>query len=288
MVEKGHSPKPFLSLGATERLLEITAMSTRDRLICLSFAMIFFSCRNELNREYKDLVCSYSKDSFNKYSLVYTQANDSINNWLQDSLSITLSFFLNPWKLDSAICFNSDSTRLFTTLNRQQKGHKDGNSDNINELGGALIQGRWYFMLGASWPIVREYYQDSIYAPLTYEELSTIAHKEVFPNHSIDPVTGKYIFNEAFFEATFFEPFDDICKNNPNRKACCDSVWVAHSKKQKNQKLDPTELAQIKREMETSVRPYYEPYAPRTWWQRVWHPFEPKMFGRQKEDDPFK
>lgn len=298
--------KPSLdsSLGATERLLVLKASKPFSRHI-LSVAMggffkylrprmvelrigskllllggfivfLFISCNKEEKKDFQnDLFDDYLNLNFNSYSKIHKQINDSLQKWVQDSLTVTESFFYHPYKVDSVLCFNSDSTRLFTTINKRIGEFKDAVQDNITELGGAFIQGRWYFVLMGSNVIDRGSYQDSVYAPLTFEELSYIAHKEIFPMPNKDSVTGKMYFN---LDNLFYH---SDCEGRPNQRQCQDEKIVEQNQwrpwKNEGRYLDKEEVEKIKQEMAASVRPP-EPVKTKTLWEMWFDKKEEKIF----------
>ncbi len=250
-------------------------------LLLITF-LALHSCKEAEAPIETDSLEVYSKKYFTSYKTHYGEINTSIAQWLHDSLSIALPYYLYPYQVDSVICFNSDSTRLFSTINCRIEGVQDAKGDNIREIGGAKIHGNWYFLLGASWPISRIEYQDSMYAPLTFKELSYIAHQRIFPKHRFDPQKNKWSFDTSFFEATFYESIPE-CKGRSTRNACYDSVWLAKWEKLKTEKLSPSKIEHTKLEMQGSARPS-EPYEARTWWERFRDPFKPKVFGRKREE----
>ncbi len=258
--------------------------------ILLLGLLVTFGCKKIINDElHRDELSLYGKNNFNTYRDLYEQVGDSIRSWISDSLvNVRPVFYNTSWRVDSVICFNKDSTRMYTAICERHTAHKDGKVDFITELGGAYIDDHWYFLVGASNLIDRVAFQDSIYAPLTFEELSIIAHLRVLPNYVKDSVTGKYSFSEAFFEETFYKPFDYLCKGHKNRKACCDSVWLDKVKSLHSKKIKSEEVDDFKLTMNNSIRPP-EPWHPkRDWWERWTDPYKPKMFGRKTEDEPLK
>jgi len=202
-----------------------------------------------------DVLAEYQKQFFRSYEHLYTEIKDSVQGWIHDSLLISLPYQVHPYQVDSIISFNEDSTRIFTTLNCRTEGYTNARSDDIQELGGAKIEGRWYFLMGNNWPIVRENYHEDAFAPLSFKELRAIAHKEIFPNYEMDPIKNEWRFDKAFFKAKFYDAFPE-CKTATDQGHCYDSTWKAKWQNQKTRKLDPVELESIKKEIKGGLIPF--------------------------------
>src|SRR5690554_2329604 len=116
-------------------------MLKKDKLIY--FVLIFIllcSCQEERKKKIElinidfndDIAKEYQLAHFSSYEGIYNGINDSINKWISDSLAVTKSiFFENYWQVDSVICFNEDSTRLFTTVNKSDRAFLDSIFDYI-------------------------------------------------------------------------------------------------------------------------------------------------------------
>jgi hypothetical protein len=152
-------------------------MLKKDKFsVLLLVFLLLISCKDS-EREFSYTDKIYSTE---KYKKIHLAAIDSINKWIIDSLSVTGLEFNNKWKLDNRLFFNSDSTRLFTVILDVDTIYKNSPSDNIRDFGGAKIGGKWYFFfMGVSEPVDRSYWQDSVYAPLTFEELSYVAYERI-------------------------------------------------------------------------------------------------------------
>ncbi|MGK0315820.1 MAG: hypothetical protein ACI86M_002052, partial [Saprospiraceae bacterium] len=122
---------------------------------------------------------AYVVENFDQYKHIRESLVDTLHQWKQDSLNCSSQFFFDDaWEVDSILIFNNDSTRLFTTVNEKNLG-KSSKSDMIEGIVGIKKHGRWHFHFGANRIIPRSSYQDSIYSPMTFEELSHIGHIRV-------------------------------------------------------------------------------------------------------------
>lgn len=188
-----------------------------------------------------------SKMKFPLYKKKYDDVNDTIQSWVNQNLSYTKFLYLNNWQIDSTFLFNNDSTKFYTIILCNSNA-KNSIQDDIHELGGVKINGKWYLLLGATWAIERSYYQDSIYSTLSFEELQYVAYENAFKKFS----NNKFALSNQFFNYTFF---DYACKFNGNYEHCCDSLIIATTKNIHHTVIGQEELNEIKSYIFESLQP---------------------------------
>ena len=223
----------------------------RFGLIAITFCLL--SCDIGKNVYHQnDSLNGYTDKYFKNYHTLYHSANDSIAKWVNDSLAIIGCIYGNPVKLDSIFCFNKDSTRLYTTLNKRKENFKDATSDLILEFGGALIHDKWYFFfLSGSMVVPREMYKKDIHTTLSFRTLSKLAHKELHSKAFVFAKNGTYKVDEEFFKKTFNSTVFKGCIGN-DTEACYDSMTLVHCKEKYNYKLSREEIEEIKKAMKES------------------------------------
>lgn len=225
--------------------------------IIFIIALTVLGCKRPLDNNLK----RYQTEIFPKYKNVYSAAQDSIYYWIENNLENSAMESILGFKIDSLIIFNESKTKLLGTSLSQDKSTK---SDCIKKLCGSNINGKWYFYFGASYVIMREGYQDSIYSPLTFSELSYIAHKEILSDAIIQNPDGTFSSNEKFFKDYFDKSrwAADSCTT----QASFDSLIVYRAGEKYKHKLDKLEIERIKLEMQNSVRP---PEPPGLWFRKL-------------------
>jgi hypothetical protein len=169
------------------------------------------------------------------------------------------------------VVFNNDSSRLFTNLIMKSCSNKDAIFDYLNAVGGAKIKGKWYYFFGMQPVIDRASYQDSIYSPLSFDELSYLAREHLQDAYTIN-ADGSISTNDRFFDFMYNRNGWGLPANST--VAQIDSLIVAKTTAIRKEKIDPQELADIKKEMAASVRPP-EPKIETSFWE--------KIFGRKKK-----
>ena len=245
--------------------------------------IILFSCEKlEQNDVYINIQnrSNYISKNFNNYKSIYMLANDSISFLIKSQLDITKSIAFEEYQLDSILIFNSEKTRFYTIINRRHEKFKNSPFDGIEDFGGAKINGKWYFFfMGVSSPVRREDWQDSVYAPLTFEELSYVAYESHFKTLVKNINEGKLEKNEEIFKKRLFFDISGI-KNitDERRKQFEDSVILAITKEKYKYKLAPKEIADIKQSIAESKLPADKPLVKSySWWEILQYgekPFE--------------
>jgi hypothetical protein len=215
----------------------------------------------------------YNKND--KQSKIQNMIVDTLNNWCINSVAQSKQLLHHEWHIDSSIVFNIDSNLIYTTVNTKLSGFKSATIDDISDLGGAKINGKWYFFfMNVSMPVERALYQDSIYAPYTFNELSYIAHKHRFSQVVDWSADGKYKVKEAYFIKNFYNAISKDCMPAQSNRHCFDSIVVKLNKDYYTHKLSKEEINEISKAMSESLRPP-EPKIETSFWE--------KIFGREKK-----
>jgi hypothetical protein len=241
-----------------------------SNLLILLTSIILSSCGNANPDNEFEIKHIFVEQNFHKYEFLYSQANDSLKYWIKDSLSIATYFVTNPaYSIESVFIFNIDSTRFYTVVIKQDTGNKDAVYDYVLDFGGAKINGKWYFFfMGVSSPVERSNWQDSVYAPLTFEELSYVAYEWNFKTLIKNINEGHPEKNEAFFRNTFFN--NKQCLSSADPKKCFDDRILRKVGGEYAYKLDPKEIADIKRAMAESKIPSDKPLViERSFWDKL-------------------
>ena len=215
---------------------------------------------------------NYLRSNFNKYDKVYTAINDTISSWIEYSLAnVIYNMSDKEYQIDSLLVFNSECNRLYSNFLIRIVGFKDSYTDAMYGLGGAKIKGKWYFFFGITTYIRRETYQDSIYSPLSFDELSYLSRQELCSAYTIN-ADGSITTNDSFFDFMYKRSGWGLPDGSSLEQL--DSTIVAKTEEVRKMKIDPKELEDIKKEMARSVR-LPEPKEETTLWQ--------KIFGKEKK-----
>ncbi len=286
-------------------------------------AMILISCSKEVKQRANsmDYASEYQTQNFHKYKNVYDVAYDALDNWNENGHSKLSLHNKDEYLLDSAIVFNHDTTRLYGAIIFRGSFYSVG--DYAEEFYGAKINSRWYFLTGGGLHIPRVFYQDSMYAPMTFKELSYVAHVNFIQNYLIKKSDGsfegdderinKYILNSdtyGCYHCTTKEQNDSlflakVYENNAKRKSQAEIDKILEEATATRRPLEPpidpktghghtAWTGKTDKESAFNDKVYYPKdtidgphpfYKKRNWWQKYWYPFEPRIFGRKNEDD---
>ena len=247
--------------------MDMFNLGIKSKLIIL---LLFISCSKQ-NNKIKSFFNPYFEKKIIESKFIYKELSDTILSWKYDSLMVSKPYFVNDrWKIDSLIILSSDSTRLFATMMRQKKTVP---ADGLEDIGGANINGKWYFFFGSSTVIDRATYQDSIYSPLTFDELSYLARQNLAGAFYKDE-NGSVKVRDNFFN--FMDDPNGWGLPPGSTRKDIDSVIVAQNKEMHTRKIDLKEIEQIKADMAKSVRPK-EPKKQLKWYEHIFPP-KKKLF----------
>lgn len=233
----------------------------------------------------------YIKNKFNSYQSIYNTVRDSFIAWESDSLEISGSYFFDDhWTIDSCIVFNSDSTVLQTNLIMQSGAFKNSVFDYLNSVIGFKVNNRWYLFYGGSTVLNRINYQDSMYSPLSFDELSYLSRSELKMWYFVAD-DGKILPNNRAFDSILNPKEFGLTKNCTDHQL--DSAIIARSYAYSKEKMDLSEIESINKEISTSVRPP-EPYLKKSLWEKLfgekklfeskeWKEYLHKKYGRIQE-----
>jgi hypothetical protein len=241
------------------------------KYIILVFIFTLFSCNDNLQK--RELIKEPMINEFRHSNVIIKSITDTLLFWKSDSINSVKYFYNSDCKILNEFVINQDSNLIFTYLISRDTGYKNSVLDYQYDLGGAKINGKWYFFFGATTAIDRASYQDSIYSPMTFDELSYLARENLsgalYQNES-----GEVKVRESFFD--FMDDPNGWGLPAGSTRKDIDSVIVARNKEMRQYKIDLKEIEQIKAEMAKSVRPK-EPIPDLKWYKKNF-PKEKKLF----------
>lgn len=234
------------------------------------FALVsILSCKYNKTMYFNPLQKEYVISNFHTYNHIYKAICDTLDKWKVDTLAnSTQYFFGGSHQVDSMLVFNSDTTRL-RGFHLEQNVFLDADTDRLSQLAGAKIKNKWYFFFGPSIHVDRASYQDSVYAPLSFDELSYLAREHLRK--------ALYRDEEGIIKA--HDNFFKIIQGKYSNDSLFELHVLDYNRRFQLGKIDKTELEEIKKEISSSVQPP-EPPDTRNWFQKK---FGPKKLFETKE-----
>jgi hypothetical protein len=161
----------------------------------------FFSCDNYEKKEKRQrelyYVNSVKAVGLYEYYTVYTQANDTINTWIQNGWGYKMQKSALEWQLDSLICFNQIGNKcIMAIMNRESE--RVNNS--INHFYGVKIKDSWYFFRGPTLYAFSEFYNLPPKVPLSFEKLKQIATMHIYQGYLKKGKKGEWEINDKSFD----------------------------------------------------------------------------------------
>lgn len=211
-----------------------------NKLCCiLLLIVIVTSCRwelssDELRQKRKDSYqVSVSAVGYDNYWTIYNAMNDSVKVWAKNELGL-YKYFNNDsikygitYQIDSLLCFNIQKNMCFTAILRRHIDEEEV-MDSIWHFFGIKINNQWYFFDGASLGLPREYYQEDIHVPLSFEKLKELAMKHLYQGYIHRSKDGSWEINDAFFNEYYkYDAFSNPIRTDAER----DSSWLKACRK---------------------------------------------------------
>jgi len=244
-----------------------------NKFIILALLSIL-TCVSKNNRLSKEVIIQKNIElKFEKYKSVYLQMTNEIQTKISNRNKSVITQLFSDFMIDKLIVFNSDSTKLFTTINTLKRNNTKISSDLIQSLYGVKIDGKWLLFLGANLIALRESYKNNKYEPFSWDEISYVAHEQMFGRFlSIDSDNNLSI-NSHLVE-TEINPWY-LAGAHISDEGTDDERFIRLWNYENSQTLDSLEIAQIKQDItETKVK-LYEPIKRLTWWDKLWGAQDP-------------
>lgn len=203
------------------------------------------------------------------YDNVYKDISNEIDRMKKDSLKSTLLNFIHESKIDKLFIFNKEKTKFYTTLNTSARIYSHSTSDLIQSLYGVKIEGKWYVFLGHQNLIAkRDGYKYNKYEPFTWEELSYMAHEQMFGRYISVDKSGSLLINYDQLDKD--TGVRELTGKIPGEYTTSDDAFISLNEYYKAQTLDSIEIAQMKEEIEIGKNKPRDPIKKVTWWDRLW------------------
>jgi hypothetical protein len=233
-------------------------------------ALILLSCQMKNSRFKNELVIQdFIRDNFEEYRHVHDTLNDIIENRVKMNFKSAKSLISKTgFNVDKLIIFNKDKTKLYTTVNSINHINAIGSSDLIQSLYSVKIEGKWYVFLGANLIAMRDDYKYNKYEPFTWDEISFMAHQQMFSRYISITDNGKLIPKSDNVEK-YVDP-EHIGGSSISQEGTEKERFIRLWEFENSQILDSTEIAQMKAEIEAGKDKPKDPTKKVTWWDRLW------------------
>ena len=115
---------------------------------------------------------------------------------------------------------------------------------------------------------MRDGYKYNKYEPFTWEEISFMAHEQMFDRYISIDKSGSLIINYDQLDKD--TGVRELTGKIPGEYTTPDDAFISLNEYYETQTLDSTEIAQIKEDIEAGKNKPRDPIKKVTWWDRVW------------------
>ena len=217
------------------------------------------------------VIQDFIKDNFNDYKHIHDTLNDIIEYRVKMKVKSAKSLISKTgFQVDNLIIFNKDKTKLYTTLNSVNPINAIGSSDLIQSLYGVKIEGKWLVYIGHQNLIaMRDSYKYNKYEPFTWDEISFMAHEQMFGRYISIDKSGSLVINYDQLDKD--TGVRELTGKIPGEYSTTDDAFISFiAEYYEAQTMDSLEIAQIKEDIEAGKNKPRDPIKKVTWWDRLW------------------
>ncbi len=224
-----------------------------------------------------DQSIQYVKENFDSYSNVYVEVEEWLNAMItSNKKTVSHLIFYSNFEVDELLLFNKDRTKCIGTINISSVlSNKAASSDDIRRFQGVKINNKWYFFMGATLVLPRDYYKYDMYAPLSFEELSYLARKEfLLPFCKIE--NGQLIENHEAIDK-----YVRIQKGLKFPEGETDENWIINYQNKTKDTISQAEIEKAKRKISGLEKPRSYEIKKLSWWDKL-KGKKPPLFERDE------
>jgi hypothetical protein len=232
------------------------------------------SDRNVDKLEKEIIIQNFISNNFNTYGNIHAEIENSIKNKIKNLNKSTIAQIIRKYRVDNLLVLNKDSTKLYTTINTKTDINAIGSSDLIQSLYAVKIDGKWLVFIGHQNLIaMRDDYKYNKYEPFTWDEISYMAHEQMFGRYISIDKSGSLIINYDQLDKD--TGVRELTGKIPGEYSTPDDAFISLNEYYESQTLDSLEIAQIKEDIEAGKNKPKDPIKRLTWWDKLWGAQEP-------------
>ncbi len=216
------------------------------------------------------IIQNFISKNFNNYSNIHAEIENLIFIRIKNFNKTVTGQLFRQYKVDNLLVFNNDTTKLYTTINSKAGINEIGSSDLIQSLYGVKIDGKWLVFIGHQNLIaMRDGYKYNKYEPFTWDEISFMAHEQMFGRYISIDKSGALIINYNQLDKD--TGVRELTGKIPGEYTTPDDAFISfNAEYYESQTLDSTEIAQIKEDIEAGKKKPKDPIKKVAWWDRLW------------------
>ena len=230
--------------------------------------LMLFSCNSSKLIKREISIKMYIENNFDTYSDIYSEINYQINDLVDKRVNIAQAQIFREYQLDSLIIYNKSRSKLFSTINTKTNPWEIGSSDLIQSLYGVKLNNKWHLYLGANLIALRDGYKTNKYEPFTWQELSHVAHEQMFGRFIGFDENGNMLSKHDMVEK-YVNPWD-IGGASITHEGTEEERFLRLTAYNQSKKLDSTEYQQLLNEINNPEPKERDPIKKLTWWDKLW------------------
>ena len=242
-------------------------------IIFISVILIMNGCSKHSRVQKEISIQRYIFQNEITYDNVYKDISNEIERMKKDSLKSTLLNFIHESKIDKLFIFNKEKTKFYTTLNTSARIYSHSTSDLIQSLYGVKIDGVWHVYLGENLIAMRDGYKYDKYEPFTWDEISYMAHEQMFGRFIDFDWRGNLKMKPEMVDK-YVNPWD-IAGTEISQEGTEKEIFLRFTQKQMSNKIDSIEYLHLLDEVNNPEPKVKDPIVTLTWLDKLWGAEEP-------------
>lgn len=153
----------------------------------------------------KDEIDLYTRDGKSEFDDIRNVTRSHIQELIDLERKLVKPLICSKsWDIDPVVYVSQDKRRCYTRYLVRDIEWRDAKLDFSNVIVGAYISNKWHFIFGSVTYYPRADYKWDSNTPFTFEELSYLANKTLFPR-IVTKEDGEYIVSSQYFKNAFKE-----------------------------------------------------------------------------------
>ncbi len=215
------------------------------------------------------IIQNFISKNFNNYSNIHAEIENLIFIRIKNFNKTVTGQLFRQYKVDNLLVFNNDTTKLYTTINSKAGINEIGSSDLIQSLYGVKIDGKWLVFIGHQNLIaMRDGYKYNKYEPFTWDEISFMAHEQMFGKYLSFDWKGKLSINKNMVDKEV-NPWD-LGGTSVSEEGTETERFLRIWEFKNSQIIDSLRIAQIKEDLDAGKNKPKDPIKKVAWWDRLW------------------
>ena len=223
-----------------------------ENIIGLFFLLVFLnSCSSKIH-QYRIVDENNDKEVLEEIILAFDELIEVAKDKKLENFRYISLLPKYRFRLSETILLNKERNKFFSVV--YKIGSSNHTSDALYNIYGVKIENKWYLIAGSMLILPRRYYQYDSYEPMTFEELSYLAHEMRHKRYLTKTNDGKYKVNSDMIDKLITP--GNLLGFYPGEPRTGDEAWLAVYNRKMSDTLSTEELEQFERSKAKAIEEF--------------------------------